>query len=67
LHVLERRERERGDREIGLARWQFERIHFGGDYDLTIDASAATPMDARSRLLTPSDCKSRVSRGHSLI
>ncbi len=25
------------------------------------------PMDARSRLLTPSDCKSRVSRGHSLI
>ena len=43
LDVLERRERERGDREIGLARWQFERVHQGVVYDLEIDAAATTP------------------------
>ena len=43
LDVLERRERERGDREIGLARWQFERVHQGVVYDLEIDATAGTP------------------------
>lgn len=36
LDVLEQRERARGDRMIGLARWQFERIHVGIDYDLTV-------------------------------
>ena len=44
LDVLERRERERGDREVGLARWQFERVHRDVVYDLEIDATAATPM-----------------------
>lgn len=29
LKVLEQRERDRGDRLIGLARWQFERVHQG--------------------------------------
>ena len=43
LDVLERRERERGDREIGLARWQFDRVHRDVVYDLEIDATAATP------------------------
>ncbi|MES3028314.1 MAG: AAA family ATPase [Pseudomonadota bacterium] len=43
LDVLERRERERGDREIGLARWQFDRVHQGVVYDLEIDATATTP------------------------
>ena len=43
LEVLERRERERGDRELGLARWQFERVHRDVIYDLEIDATATTP------------------------
>jgi chloramphenicol 3-O phosphotransferase len=43
LDVLERRERERGDRAIGLARWQFDRVHAGAAYDLTVDTSAASP------------------------
>jgi chloramphenicol 3-O phosphotransferase len=34
LDVLEARERERGDRLIGLARWQFDRVHNGFSYDL---------------------------------
>ena len=45
LDVLEARERERGDRLIGLARWQYDRVHAGMRYDLEVDTSSATPMD----------------------
>ena len=45
LEVLEQRERDRGDRLIGLARWQYGRVHQGIKYDLTIDTSQATPED----------------------
>ena len=45
LDVLERRERERRDRMMGLARWQYERVHRGIDYDLTIESGVATPRD----------------------
>lgn len=44
LDVLEARERQRGDRLIGLARWQFDRVHDGMTYDLEVDTSTATPM-----------------------
>ncbi len=43
LEVLEARERARGDRAIGLARWQFDRVHAGRAYDLEIDTAATTP------------------------
>jgi len=43
LAVLEERERQRGDRMIGLARWQYERVHAGIAYDLEVDTSEATP------------------------
>jgi len=43
LDVLERRERERGDRMAGLARWQFDRVHRGVTYDLEIDTAEMTP------------------------
>jgi chloramphenicol 3-O phosphotransferase len=39
LAVLEQRERDRGDREIGLARRQFEQVHRHGIYDLELDTS----------------------------
>lgn len=45
LDVLEARERSRGDRMIGLARWQFDRVHQGKRYDLEVDASKATPLE----------------------
>ncbi|SMF58722.1 chloramphenicol 3-O phosphotransferase [Tistlia consotensis] len=45
LAVLEARERARGDRRLGLARWQHERVHEGVDYDLTVGSAAATPLD----------------------
>jgi chloramphenicol 3-O phosphotransferase len=43
LEVLEQRERARGDRALGLARWQYERVHQGVDDDLKIDTSHMTP------------------------
>ena len=43
LDVLEERERARGNRAIGLARGQFDRVHRGIAYDLEIDACEATP------------------------
>jgi chloramphenicol 3-O phosphotransferase len=39
LDVLEEREQLRGDRLLGLARWQFERVHNGVVYDLELDTS----------------------------
>jgi chloramphenicol 3-O phosphotransferase len=50
LEVLEARERARGDREIGLARWQYGRVHRDIDYDLKIDTALATPA-ACARLI----------------
>ncbi len=45
LAILEARERQRGDREIGLARWQYERVHCGRTYDLEIDTATTTPAE----------------------
>jgi len=45
LEVLEARERQRGDRMIGLARWQYDRVHKNLTYDLEVDTSRATPME----------------------
>ena len=45
LDVLEARESARGDRMIGLARWQFERVHAGIAYDLEVDTSRATALE----------------------
>jgi chloramphenicol 3-O phosphotransferase len=45
LPVLEARERARGDRELGLARWQIDRVHRGQRYDLEIETSSSTPLD----------------------
>lgn len=50
LEVLEARELARGDRAIGLARWQFPRVHAGMRYDLTLDTSIATPEDCARRI-----------------
>jgi chloramphenicol 3-O phosphotransferase len=45
LDVLEARELERGDRLIGLARWQYYRVHKDMKYDLEVDTSRATPLE----------------------
>lgn len=45
LDVLEERERQRGDRMLGLARWQYDRVHNGISYDLEIDTSLHSPAE----------------------
>ncbi|RUX25108.1 chloramphenicol phosphotransferase [Mesorhizobium sp. M7A.F.Ca.US.011.01.1.1] len=50
LKVLEAREARRGDRMPGLARWQYERVHKGIDYDLEVDTSVLTPLDCARRI-----------------
>jgi len=44
LDLLEARERQRGDRLIGLARWQYDRVHQNMQYDLELDTSRVSPM-----------------------
>lgn len=39
LEVVEQREKERGDREIGTARYQFQRVHIHDLYDIEVDTS----------------------------
>lgn len=43
LAELQRREAARGDRGIGQALWQYERVHAYAVYDLEIDTTAASP------------------------
>jgi chloramphenicol 3-O phosphotransferase len=45
LEVLESRERQRGDRTIGLARWQYSRVHTAMSYDLEINTDNAAPKE----------------------
>lgn len=45
LAVLDAREQARGDREIGLARWQFDKVPEGVRYDLELVTSRSTPAD----------------------
>ena len=46
LDVIEARERARGDRMLGLARWQYGRAHLGTTYDLEIDTTSITAQEA---------------------
>ena len=50
LDVLEAREKARRDRLIGLARWQFRRVHAGMTYDFEVDTSSTSP-DACARAI----------------
>jgi len=48
---LARREQARGDRLLGLAAWQRERIDAGMVYDLELDTSQYTPDECAQRVL----------------
>jgi chloramphenicol 3-O phosphotransferase len=57
LDVLEQREQARGDRDLGLARWQFDRVHAGISYDLEIDTATLTPPEAAETIRQAFDLK----------
>jgi chloramphenicol 3-O phosphotransferase len=50
LEELNRRERARGDRQIGFAQWQYNRVHTYGPYDLELDTHAHTPDECAEQL-----------------
>ena len=50
LSVVEDRERARGDRDIGLAKGQFERVHKDRNYDLSFDTSRKSPNQIASEI-----------------
>lgn len=50
LEELERREVARGDRQVGFARWQFDRVHQYGEYDLELDTFAQTAEECAAQL-----------------
>ncbi|GCE12497.1 chloramphenicol phosphotransferase CPT family protein [Tengunoibacter tsumagoiensis] len=45
LPLLEQREQERGDRLLGIARDQFDRVHVNKVYDIEVDTSFSTPEE----------------------
>jgi len=50
LEVIEQRENQRGDRDLGLARWQYDKVHAGMTYDLNLDTAAATPDELAAKI-----------------
>lgn len=45
LEVVEQRERDRGDRRIGIARSQFHEVHVHGVYDVEVDTSTMSAAE----------------------
>ncbi|MFF4040194.1 AAA family ATPase [Streptomyces sp. NPDC001816] len=50
LPELERRERERGDRQAGLAAMQYDQVHAHGVHDLDVDTSLLSPEECALRI-----------------
>jgi chloramphenicol 3-O phosphotransferase len=50
LAETEQRERKRGDRAVGLARWQFPLVHAHALYDLEVDTSSLTPQECAVKI-----------------
>ncbi|MFE6482442.1 AAA family ATPase [Streptomyces sp. NPDC057757] len=50
LPELERRERERGDRQPGLAAMQYDAVHSHGPHDLDVDTSLHSPRECALRV-----------------
>ena len=50
LETLEARELKRGDRMIGLARWQYDRVHRDMSYDLEIHTDNTSPIEAAQKI-----------------
>jgi chloramphenicol 3-O phosphotransferase len=51
LEIVEQREKERGDRNAGTARYQFERVHAHELYDIEIDTSLLTVDECVLRII----------------
>ena len=61
LEVAEEREKKRGNRTIGTARSQFERVHAHDLYDLEIDTSRLNVVECVARIIALIDDKPKAS------
>lgn len=61
LDVAEQREKARGDRDVGTARYQFERVHSHGLYDIEVDTSLLNVDECVSKIMAGSKDKSERS------
>lgn len=61
--VLEQREEARGDRRIGLSRWQSERVHEQKPYVCEVDTSKLSPDECASAILEYIRLQSDVIKG----
>ncbi|MDY6895676.1 MAG: chloramphenicol phosphotransferase, partial [Thermotogota bacterium] len=50
-------EKDRGDRSIGLARYQFDRVHRHGLYDLELDTSVMSAAECVAEIQAALDGK----------
>lgn len=50
IEVIQKREEERGDRIAGQALPDYEKVHVGKKYDLTIDTSQLTPLESANTI-----------------
>ena len=57
LEILRVREKQRGDRAVGLSERQFPQVHVHGPYDLEVDTSMASPEECAKRILTAFNVK----------
>ena len=51
VEILERREKERGDRQIGLARFSAKQVHKGNKYDIELDTSCYLPRECAEQII----------------
>ena len=59
IETLEQRERERGDRAISQARYQYPRVHRYDLYDVEVDTSVLSPDDCANRIIAYMECRER--------
>jgi len=50
LEVLERRKLDRGNRAIGLSRWQYERVHEKMNYDFSVHTDILSPLECAQQI-----------------
>jgi chloramphenicol 3-O phosphotransferase len=52
IDVLEQREAARGDRKVGLARYQSARIHENSEYDVEVETHELSPNQAAQKIIS---------------
>jgi chloramphenicol 3-O phosphotransferase len=55
IDILEQRETARGDRKVGLARYQSERVHVNSEYDVEVDTDELSPNQAAQKIISALD------------